>query len=335
MDYREALMKMPENHLKVIYEQLFDDSADEQHQIQLVESIRKEVLSKAYIEQILIHMPEDEYNFYMKAIEAEHTYIPMMKERMPFAVQFLLMFESPRGLLIPHDLIKEVKALNPARLKEARKQLDKEQTFIAGVMFLYGYVHVQLVKELYQQYFNETLSDEMIESWKQAIGLHQVDDMIMLPVVYEGYDGSSVQQYNPHRYYRPASLEELKLYTGREHHRHGQEMQELLAFIDTHTEDETAEEKEVLFDTVTFLIIASGDANITMQELINLFAHRLSEQEFKMFESLFIKVLEHTRLWVYGGMTETEMNQTRKEQQERQTEEKEKKVIDLDVFRHE
>lgn len=335
MDYREALMKMPESHLKVIYEQLFDESADGQHQIQLVESIRKEVLSQQYIEHMLVHMPDDEYKFYMKAVEAEHTYIPMMKDRMPFAVQFLMMFESSRGLMIPHDLLDEVKRLNHIKLEKARKQLGEEQTFITGVMFLYGYVHLQLVRELYEQYFGKVLPDEKIEEWKMAIGLAQVDDMIMLPVVYEGYDGTAEQPYHPNRYYHPASLKELELYTGHAYHRHGEEMQEFLAFIDTHTQDVTAEEKESLFDTVTFLVIASGDANITMQELINLFAHRLSEQEFTMFESLFVKVMQHTRLWVYGGMTETEMNNMKQAQEAREAEEKEKKVIDLDVFRQE
>ena len=110
-------------------------------------------------------------------------------------------------------------------------------------------------------------------------------------------------------------------------------MQDLLTFIETHTQELPKEERDELMDAAVFLIIASNDANVTMEELINMFAKNLSTQEFDMFESLFVKTLDTTRLWIYGGMTVEEVREATEEREKVEEEEKEKKVINFDVFR--
>ncbi len=334
MDYREALMNLSDQDLKLIYSYLFEkEDVGDIHRIELIESIRQEVLETDYISQMLVMMPEDEYGIYMKAVKAGHEFVPMPADRMPFALQLLLMFESKKGLMIPSDLTEEINKLNIKEIEADRTHVDNEKTFLTGVLFLYGYVHEQHVARLYNDYFGEPLPIEKFDEWIAILGLKRVNDVVMMPAIYEGYEGEETPPYSPNYYYHPASLEELGLYAGPDHHRHTQEMQDLLTFIETHTQELPKEERDELMDAAVFLIIASNDANVTMEELINMFAKNLSTQEFDMFESLFVKTLDTTRLWIYGGMTVEEVREATEEREKVEEEEKEKKVINFDVFR--
>ncbi len=332
VDYREALLNLNDSDLKYIYEQLFQESAAELHQIELIESIRKEVFTSEYLNRILLLMPSDEYALLMHAVEEKHEFVPVPAERVFFALQSLLMFETKQGMVLPFDLRDEIKQLNKRDLDEKRQQLEQDLDFITGVLFLYGYVHRQHVEQLYRQYFDEELTEERLNHMLELLGIEQVEDMMILPVIREGFVGQKLPDYHAEHYYTPETFEELKLYAGSHHHQHEESLNHFLDFIQTHASQESKESAE-LIDTIRFLMIASNDANLTMEELINLFAKDLSEPEFKMFEQLFITALEETRLWVYGGKKLSEIRQEIEEQEQAEEEEKEKKVINLDVFR--
>ncbi|TDM00808.1 hypothetical protein [Macrococcus carouselicus] len=328
MDYREALLNLNEVDLRYIYEQLFHESAVELHSIELIESIRQEVFDHRYLERTLQAMPAGEYELLMQAIEAEHEFMPVPGERVLFALQSLLMFETKKGMIIPFDLAREIKELNIREIEAARTQLEQDLNFITGVLFLYGYAHREHIEKLYRLYFNEELSSEKLENMLMPLGIEPVGDMIMLPVIREGFTGQRLPAYDEKHYYVPATFDELKQYAGAEHHRNEQALNALLAFVEE-------QESEELADTVRFLIIASNDANLTMKELINLFAKNLSEPDFEIFEHLFIAALEETRLWIYGGKKLDEIRGEIEEQEQVEEEEREKKVINLDVFRKE
>ncbi|TDM11949.1 hypothetical protein [Macrococcus lamae] len=334
MDYREALMNLSDQDLKFIYSHLFEkENVNDIHRIELIESIRQEVLTEDYMSHMLTVMPDDEYEVYMRAVNAGHEFIPLPGERMPFTLQFLMMFESKKGLTVPSDLIDEIKTLDFKAIAERRTQVDNEKTFVTGIIFLYGYVHEQHIAQLYETYFGEQLPVEKLDEWIDILGLKRLNDVIMMPAIYEGYDGKETPPYSPNYYYHPATLEELGQFSGPLHHQHTAEMKDLLAFIMTHTTELPEEDRAELMDSAVFLIVASNDANATMEELINMFAKDLTDQEFEMFESLYIKALETTRLWIYGGMTVEEVRESAVEREKIEEEEKEKKVINFDVFR--
>ncbi|ULG71751.1 hypothetical protein [Macrococcus brunensis] len=332
MDYREALHNLNDIDLKYIYEQLFQESAAELHQIELIESIRKEAFSSDYLKQILQLMPSDEYSLLMRSIEEEHEFVPVPSERVFFALQSLLMFETKQGMILPSDLRREIQQLDKREINVKRQQLEQDLDFMTGALFLYGYVHSQHVEQLHKQYFNEELSEERLSHTLQLLGIEPVNDMIILPVIRDGFVDQKLPEYRAEHYYTPESFEELKRYAGSHHHQHEEALNNLLGFIQTHA-SEDGEELAELIDTVRFLIIASNDANLTMEELINLFAKDLSEPQFEMFEQLFVIALEETRLWIYGGKKLSEVRLEIESQEQAEEEEKEKKVINLDVFR--
>ncbi|KAA1039327.1 hypothetical protein ERX35_007075 [Macrococcus equipercicus] len=330
MDYREALMNLSDQDLRFIYSHLIDEDTTDVHRIELIESIRQLVLSEDYMTQMLTMMPEDEYQLYMNAVNQGHDFVPLPAERMLFTLQFLMMFESRKGLMIPHDLVDAVKALDKSAIAARRTQVDQEKAFITGIIFLYGYVHEQHIAKLYRTYFEEPLPVDKLDEWMTILGLKRVNDIVMMPAIYDSYDGQETPAYSPNYYYEPATLEELAQFSRPDHHRHTPAMQNLLDFIALHTEEDNREE---VMDTAVFLIVASNDANVTMEELIDLFAGSLSDEAFETFESLYMKTLETTRLWIYGGMTVEEVKAAADEREKVEEEEKEKKVINFDVFR--
>ncbi|ULG74011.1 hypothetical protein [Macrococcus brunensis] len=332
MDYREALHNLNDIDLKYIYEQLFQEEAAELHQIELIESIRKEVFSLTYLNRILQLMPSDEYSLLMHSIEEEHEFVPVPSERVFFALQSLLMFETKQGMILPFDLRRMIKQLDKQDIEVKRQQLEQDLEFITGVLFLYGYVHRQHVEQLYKRYFNQELSEERLNYLLQLLGIQPVEDMIILPVIRDGFVAQELPAYDAEHYYVPENFAELKLYAGSHHHQHEEALNHLIDFIQIHASEEEEEIRE-LIDTARFLIIASNNANLTMEELINLFAKDLPEPQFEKFEQLFITALNETRLWIYGGKKLSEVSQEIEAQKQAEEEEKEKKVINLDVFR--
>lgn len=333
MDYREALMKLSDEDLKYIHQQVFhEQNVEDLHRIELIESIRKEVLSEAYIRQMLTVMPEEEYAVYMKAVKNKHEFIPIPAERMLFSLQFLMLFESKKGLELPSDLIEEINHISIAPLEENRAVVVQGQNFISGSMLLYGIVHKQHLANIYQQYFNEPLSQEMLDLWIEAMQLEQLEDLIMMPGLIERLPSDEIPAYHPENYYVPASFEELSTYAA-SHHHDSEGLHQLLNFMDHHLpEDMNAQD---LKEMTTFLIASTLDANATMETLIDIFAKNLSEDEFEQFEALYIKALETTRMWAYGGKTVKEAAEEQAHRVRQEEREKEKKVIDIDVFRHE
>ncbi|GGB11985.1 hypothetical protein ERX37_09825 [Macrococcus hajekii] len=329
MDYREALLNLNEVDLKYIYEQLLHESAADLHSIEMIESIRHKVLTKEYLERTLQVMPSDEYDLFMQAVQAGHEFIPVPESRVFFSLQSLLMFETKQGMIIPFDLADEIKTLNKNNIEAERQQLEQDLLFMTGALFLYGYVHRQHLDKMYRHYFNEALSEKRLVHIITLLGIEPLEDLIVLPVIHEGFTGQTLPDYDVSHYYMPESFEELKQYAGADHHCNEEALNALLDFVGEHSEDNTDE----LLDTVRFLVIASNDANLTMEEMIKLFAKNLSTPEFEMFERLFIKALEETRLWIYGGKKLGEMKEEIQHQEQIEENEKEKKVINLEVFR--
>lgn len=305
MDYREILLKMNEDTLKVIYESLFNiEAAEDITSVELIESIRKEVFTHEYIEAFLLSLSDDEFNIYMNAVKNNTPFIPMLAKRMKYPIQRLMLFEGTNGLMLPEDLLEEVKTLDLNKIDNERQLIIRDNDFIFGANYLYGYVHEAHLKMLYKKYFGETLTDELMNDWKRDLGLVTIGNVVVLPDLYdESLEVLSELTYNEHDYYVPKTFDALTNALQEMNDVTNPDVQALLTFIKERLHDLPEEQYDELEQFVFTNILLTITPNATMEAFINSFAHHFSKEDFEQFEKLFLSTLENRRLMMHKGFT--------------------------------
>ncbi|ULG74322.1 hypothetical protein [Macrococcus brunensis] len=294
-------------HSAMYYQLDFDEETSRQTLIEML-SERFHKKGNLYYE-LLIQEEILDIQLLADALSVNHNIIHLSPKDFEQMVTALIIFDIDKKLVIPEDTKQALMKLPLDEIEQKKDKYEQDFTFISSNLMLYGFVTREHLEEHYRKTYQDAFETDSINLFLSIYDL-QIHDGYIVDGLLDSWieDKEAFQELQQFPYYEFKDSQEVYDFVGPDHHLQTPQMKNLAKFLKKEAQL-SPDEWDHLIEGIQVYTMGAPDFESADHEIGLLIKGQLSREDREQFDTLYKDLFQHTRQWVLGGHTPSEIEQ--------------------------